>query len=273
MKIKHRLILTLGFLVGSPLITFLLLWVRGLPDFAQGHLDQVLIWVFSVVWIPALFSGALLSALLAFIVAHTPYFHKPYDIGRSISLGAVLGAVLQALTTLGYRALTHHPFSDFWIGGAMIAGCLTGALMVPFILKQISKAPQATPKTPPANTLFAQRVFKWSGIYGLVALMPHYLLEQRIGIDTPPPITHPEYFYGFVGVGVAWQFLFLVIARDPVRYRAAMPAGMLEKLLFGVAALVLYGQGRVYPPTAFFACLDLCLAVLFAAAYNRTPRT
>lgn len=271
MKTKHRWVLLFGFLIGSPLVTFVLLWLRGLPDFAQSHLDQVLIWVYSVVWAPAAFAGAFLATVLGFIISQTPYFHKPFDFGRSLSLGAVLGAVLQALTTLAYRALTQHPFSDFWIGGGMIAGCLTGAVLVPWVLQQLSKTVTPAPKVASMDVLFAQRVFKWSGIYGLIALAPQYLLEKRIGMDTPPPITHPEYFYGFVGVGLAWQVLFLVISKDPIRYRAAMPAGMLEKVLFGIAALVLYSQGRVYGPTAFFACLDLGLATLFAIAYTKTP--
>jgi hypothetical protein len=51
-------------------------------------------------------------------------------------------------------------------------------------------------------------------IYWLVVLLPMYFLEGRIGLDSPPPITHPEYYYGFVGVAVAWQAALLVIARD-----------------------------------------------------------
>lgn len=49
-----------------------------------------------------------------------------------------------------------------------------------------------------------------------------YPLEDRIGRDLPPPITHPEYFYDSIGVTIAWQVAFLVIARDPVRYRVLM---------------------------------------------------
>jgi hypothetical protein len=62
---------------------------------------------------------------------------------------------------------------------------------------------------------FARRLFLIAGSYGLLVLTPQYLLEGRIGRDQPPAITHPEYFYGFVGLGMAWQFAFLVIARDP----------------------------------------------------------
>ena len=49
------------------------------------------------------------------------------------------------------------------------------------------------------------RLFWFAGIYGLLVLAPQYLMERHIGIDFPPEITHPEYFYGFVGVTLAWQ--------------------------------------------------------------------
>ena len=69
---------------------------------------------------------------------------------------------------------------------------------------------------------FARRLFLTSGIYGLIVMTPLYVIEQRVGSDHPPAITHPEYYYGFAGVGIAWQLMFLVIASDPVRYRMAM---------------------------------------------------
>lgn len=273
MKIRHLGALILGFLGLSPLVTFGLLWAKGLPDFAAGHLDQVVLWVYSMTWAPALLTGIVLAALVYWIVGETKYFHQPYDFGRSFSLGAVLGCIVQGGATLGYRALTLYPLSDFWVAGALIGGCLTGALLVPLILSRTSSRLPTPAKAAPAHILWASRIFKGAGIYGLIALLPQYLLEQKIGIDHPPPITHPEYFYGFIGVGVAWQALFLVIAKDPVRYRAAIPAGILEKVAFGMAVLFLYAQGRTEGLPAFFACVDLCLSALFFAAYRRIPVT
>jgi hypothetical protein len=75
---------------------------------------------------------------------------------------------------------------------------------------------------------FARRVFWVSGVYGFLILGPQYFMEGKINVDNPPAITHAEYFYGFIGVGRAWQFLFLVIARDPVRYRLAILPAILE---------------------------------------------
>jgi len=118
---------------------------------------------------------------------------------------------------------------------------------------------------------FARLVYRIAAIYGLVALLPQYVLEQRIGEDTPPPITHPEYFYGFVGVALAWQFAFLLIAKDPVRYRAFMPVTWLEKVTFGVAALVLFALGRIPTVMAIAGSIDLVLAAAFVMAFVRTP--
>jgi hypothetical protein len=118
---------------------------------------------------------------------------------------------------------------------------------------------------------FAKIVFRISAIYGFLVLIPQYLLEKKIGTDTPPPITHPEYFYGFVGVGLAWQLLFWAISNDPVRLRPAMPAGAFEKIAFGVAVFVLFGQGRIAMPGPIFAGLDLFMAALFLLAYLKTP--
>ena len=119
---------------------------------------------------------------------------------------------------------------------------------------------------------FARRVFFIAGIYGLVVLAPQYFLEAKTGRDFPPAITHPEYYYGFIGVGLAFQVLFLVIARDPVRLRAAMIPAVLEKATFGVAAVALYLQGRTPSVVLGFALVDLLLGALFVVAYAKTSQ-
>lgn len=118
---------------------------------------------------------------------------------------------------------------------------------------------------------FARRVFLVAAVYGVLVLAPQYFLEGWIGRSDPPPISHPEHFYGFVGVALAWQALFLVIARDPVRFRLAMLPAVLEKLAFGAPALVLYLQGRLAAQVLGAGLIDLVLAVLFLTAYRLTP--
>ena len=120
---------------------------------------------------------------------------------------------------------------------------------------------------------FARRVYTVAGIYGLIVMFPQYFLEDKIGRDNPPPITHPEYFYGFIGIVLVWQIAFLVIAREPARFRALMPVTVLEKLVFAVPVALLYAQGRVAPAALFFGAIDIVLGVLFFLCYRRVGAT
>ena len=118
---------------------------------------------------------------------------------------------------------------------------------------------------------FAKLVFMVAGIYGLAVMPPQYFLEEKTGRDFPPPITHPEYYYGFIGVVVAWQVLFLFLARDPARYRMMMIPAVLEKASFAIAVVILFLQERVAPVMLAFATIDLILGALFVVAYVKTP--
>lgn len=122
-----------------------------------------------------------------------------------------------------------------------------------------------------ARIRFARRVFIAAAVYGLIVLLPQYFMEARIGLVYPPAITHPEHFYGFIGLAVVWQFVFLLIASDVFRYRALMPLAVLEKLAFGLPVLVLYAQSRAPFPVLAVALLDLFLGALFLTAYLRLP--
>ena len=117
---------------------------------------------------------------------------------------------------------------------------------------------------------FANIVFLISGIYGLVVMLPQFFLESKIGRDSPPPITHPEFYYGFIGVTLVWQIVFLVISRNPRRYRPIMIPATLEKASFVIAVIILFLQHRVSPPILVFAGIDLVLGILFVAAFLKT---
>jgi hypothetical protein len=119
---------------------------------------------------------------------------------------------------------------------------------------------------------FARYTFLIAGIYGLLVLLPQYFLENRIGADSPPPITHPEFFYGFIGVAVAFQLVFLVIASDPRRYRLLILPSLVEKYSFVVAAVVLQMQGRIAPPMFAGAMVDALLGLLFLASWLKLRR-
>jgi hypothetical protein len=117
---------------------------------------------------------------------------------------------------------------------------------------------------------FARVVFLVAGIYGLLVTPPHYFLESHLSKSSPPPITHPEFFYGFLGVTTAWQVLFLVISRNPIRYRGAMIPAILEKVSFVAAMIVLFLQNRATLPVLVPAGPDALLGVLFIAAFLKT---
>ena len=119
----------------------------------------------------------------------------------------------------------------------------------------------------------ARWIFAIAGIYGLVALIPQYFLEANYGANNPPAITHPEFYYGFIGVALAFQIAFLIIASDPVRFRPIMLAGVVEKFSFGIAIAVLYMNGRYSGDLLLAAAIDLFLGALFIAAYIRTTGT
>ena len=64
-------------------------------------------------------------------------------------------------------------------------------------------------------------------------------------------------------------------ADPPARVTRSRPriAAILEKLAFGVAAVVLYLQGRLAPVVLAFGAIDLVLAALFALSYRATAGT
>lgn len=118
---------------------------------------------------------------------------------------------------------------------------------------------------------FAKYLFTIAGIWGILVITPLFFIFNQIGIKDPPPVTHPLFYYGFAGVALAWQFVFLLIGSNPVRFRPLMLAGILEKLGYVVPALVLYSQHRIHVADACLSGSDALLAVLFLIAYLKTP--
>ena len=118
---------------------------------------------------------------------------------------------------------------------------------------------------------FAKIVFLVAGIWGLLGFVPLYFMFDVIGEKDPPAITHPGFFYGFLGLGLAWQIAFLFISRDPVRFRPLMIPSMVEKFGYGITVVVLVLQARMHASDLVFAATDLLLGILFVVAYLRTP--
>jgi hypothetical protein len=119
---------------------------------------------------------------------------------------------------------------------------------------------------------FAKVVFWVAGIWGLLVITPLYFMFDLIGQKDPPPITHPGFYYGFAGLGLAWQIAFLLIARDPVRFRLMMIPSVVEKFSWAIAVGVLVMQGRMHGSDLVFGATDFILGVLFVIAYIKTPK-
>ena len=118
---------------------------------------------------------------------------------------------------------------------------------------------------------FAKIVFWLAAIWGFLIITPLYFLFALISKNDPPPITHPGFFYGFVGVAMVWQLAFILIAGDPIRFRPMMIPAILEKLVYSIPVIILVLQKRMHPADLVFSATDLLLAVLFLIAYLRTP--
>ena len=118
----------------------------------------------------------------------------------------------------------------------------------------------------------ARRVFAIAGIYGIIVLLPLFAGASEFSLRNPPALTHPVFYWGFAGCAMAWQFAFLVIARDPVRYRALMLPGVAEKLIFGITTVALYLAGETSPTFLGGAIVDQILGAFFLLSWIKTPR-
>ena len=65
-----------------------------------------------------------------------------------------------------------------------------------------------------------------------------------------------------------WQLLFFAVARQPIRLRSVIPFAVLEKLSFGIGALILYRQNRLDHNDLWFGGIDLMLAIMFLVAWR-----
>jgi hypothetical protein len=119
---------------------------------------------------------------------------------------------------------------------------------------------------------FAKWVYAIAGVYGLLVTLPLFFSENQIGAMMPPAINHPEYYYGFAFAVLAWQVAFLVLARDPMRFRGMMPVTWLEKFPYVVGIVILFLQGRAPSQMLLTGSLDFALGILFVIAYVRTAR-
>ena len=117
---------------------------------------------------------------------------------------------------------------------------------------------------------FAKISFWIASGWGMLVLIPMYFMLDTVGRKDPPPITHPDFYFGFLGVALAWQVAFFILASDPVRYRPMMIPSIIEKVSYVGAIGVLYAQGRIHLSQAIPGIPDSILAVLFVVSYVMT---
>ena len=120
---------------------------------------------------------------------------------------------------------------------------------------------------------FSRFVFIAAGVWGIVVLVPLFFLVDISGRHYDVPTSYPQFFYGFVGIALAWQLVFLVIGSDPARFRVLMIPAIVEKCGFIIPTTILYRQGRISALDASAAVPDLILGLLFIAAFMRTRIT
>lgn len=116
---------------------------------------------------------------------------------------------------------------------------------------------------------FARLTFRIAAVYGFVVTVPMYFVEKWV---TPTP-NHPEQYYGFLGLVLAWQVAFWIIGGHPVRYRPVMLVAVVEKAAFAVPCAILFALGRIGPEVLPLAGIDAVLGVLFAVAFRKTRGT
>ncbi len=67
---------------------------------------------------------------------------------------------------------------------------------------------------------FARWVFLLAGVGGVVEIVPLYFLEASLGRSQPPPITHPEFYYGFVGRKLVKSVMRSLVSKYTLRLHA-----------------------------------------------------
>jgi hypothetical protein len=113
-----------------------------------------------------------------------------------------------------------------------------------------------------AEPIFVRRIFRGAAIYGVLVLVPLYLV--------PAPPVRPDSYYGFLGCALVFQSLFWIIGGDPRKYRALMLPSVAEKLVYAVPALLLFARGSVPAFVVPFAVIDLLLGAGFLIARRQT---
>jgi hypothetical protein len=135
--------------------------------------------------------------------------------------------------------------------------------------EQYLTMPDPTEAETAIRIAIARWIFIIAGAYGVPAMGSWFLITPKIVWQAPSQ--QPEIYYGFAGLALAWQVVFLLIAFDPRRYRPLMLISAFgEKFLFSGMLVVLMLRHIARPHWRPFAAIDFVLGVAFLLAYFLT---
>jgi hypothetical protein len=117
----------------------------------------------------------------------------------------------------------------------------------------------------------ARWIFSLAAVYGIPLFVTWFFhTPHMVGRASSQ---QPEIYYGFAGLGLAWQIAFLLIASDPLRYRPLMLiAAIGEKFLFSGLLVLLLIRGIARPHWIPAAVIDFVLGCGFLLSYVLTGK-
>jgi hypothetical protein len=117
----------------------------------------------------------------------------------------------------------------------------------------------------PRGVRAARYIFWTAGAWGVAVLL--FLLVDPDRAVAPGATGRPDFYYGFVGVGMAFQIAFWVIGADPLRFRPMMLVSVCEKFFYVASLTSLLAAHRAPARMTGAAVIDGFLGVLFLIAW------
>jgi hypothetical protein len=112
----------------------------------------------------------------------------------------------------------------------------------------------------------SRNIFRISAVYGILILAPQLFRESAFTI-AGSQLNHPEFFYGFFLVSLAFQVVFLIISTDPIRYRPIMLACFIEKAGHATSCVWLFLNNRLAKDMLIASSPDVLMLCLFIYSY------
>ena len=117
---------------------------------------------------------------------------------------------------------------------------------------------------------FARWTFGLAAAWGFLILGAFYFNEANPALVPAPFPNHPDYYFGFLGVGLAWQAAFVIVALDPVKYRLFMLPALFEKFSYVLTLSVLFLVHQLSGQMLGAAVLDGTFGLLFLVSFLKT---